>query len=308
MRTIVINIGETAGTATVPDKVVYAFNPNYVSIDLSDNYTGVLQLTVSDGTMSYGIEVTVFSGRAKCYISRLLQILFCDYVTMRSIAVTVTISTREGNKLTSFDILALWASLEAGYEYGYYLPIVSDRNGGRRKREIVWFTGLPFKVSLFSEEDGIHEVAPSEVSDSNISLIKNSAMDGTYLRWIDSYGFWQYYLFDTGQRQSKNKLSSIAIDAEYSVAGVNHQALRYSHVENTDTIKCCAISIKKEILAYVETIYKSPHIDLYVGKTSVGEVWKPVNIVAGSVNVSPDGKLFDYEISFTLPETQVQEI
>lgn len=301
--------GGLSGTASVPNGVVYAFNPNYVVVNITGEYTGLVKLEVSAGSSSYEIDVTVYKGKAKTYISRLLQILFDDYVNTRSKTVTVTIKSKDGSTMGSNSFLALWASVEAGMDYGYYLPIVNDRNGaGREVREIVWFTQLPFEVSLFSSSNGIYEVKPSEVSDSKIKLIADDSYEGTYLRWIDNYGFWQYFLFDTGTRQSKNKLGKVSVDAEYSFAGVNHQALRYNHVENTDTIKCCAVNLRREVLAYVETIFKSPHIELYIGRTSNGQVWKPVNIDAGSANVAADKRLYDYEISITLPETQVQTI
>ena len=308
MRTINISGGGLSGSATIPDAVVYAFNPNYVELSLS-GFTGVVKLVASSGGREYDIDVTVFNGSARCYVSRLLQLFFDDYVNTRSKSVTLSIRTEEGVSAGSASCMVLWAALEAGLEYGYYLPVVSDRNGGgKRLREIVWFTGLPFKVSLFSASSGITEADPSSVNDAGIRLIRDSSMEGTYLRWIDNYGFWQYYLFDSGQRKSKNKLGGVSVDAEYSVSGVRHQAQRHTHIENTDTIKCCAVNLKKEILAYVETIYKSPHIELYVGKVDGTEVWKPVSIEAGNLTVAADKKLYDYEISVTLPETQVQTI
>lgn len=307
MRTISLSGGGLSGTANIPDSIAYAFNPNYVELTISGSFTGKVKLAVSSGS-SHEIDVTVYHGKAKVYISRLIQILFDDYVNTRSKNVTVVLRTADGVDIGSFTCLALWASVEAGMEYGYYLPIVSDRNGGgKRIREVIWFTKLPFKVSLFDSSSGIREVSPSNVT-GNVRLIRDDSYEGTYLRWIDNYGFWQYFLFDAGTRQSKNKLGSVAVDAEYSIGGVNHQALRNTHIENTDTVKCCAVNLRPEILSYVETIYKSPHIEMYVGNTSYGEVWKPVNIVAGTLNVAADQKLYDYEISFTLPETQVQTI
>lgn len=310
MKTISISGGSqgVSGTVSVPDGAVYAFNPNYVTFSIG-SYTGVLKLAVSDGSHSYEIDVTAFNGSAKCYVSRLLQLLFDNYVSVRSKTVTMTFKDSDGSVLGSTTMMVLWASLEAGLEYGYYLPVVSDRNGGgKRIREIVWFTGLPFKVSLFSPTSGIYEVSPSDVSASEIKIIRDASMEGTYLRWIDNYGFWQYYLFDNGQRKSKNKLGKVTVDVEYSVGGTLHHAERTTHIENTDTVKCCAVNLRKEILAYVETIYKSPHIEVYVGKVSGTEVWKPVNIDAGTVTIAADKILYDYEISFTMPETQVQTI
>ncbi len=304
MRTVSLSGGGLTGSASIPDAVVYAFNQNYVELAVG-TYTGILKLAVSDAINSFEIDVSVLNGGAKCFISRLLQLLFTNYVTTRSKTVTISIKTNEGVTMGSGNCLVLWAAVEAGMEYGYYLPITSDiYGGGARKREIIWFTAFPFTVSVFSNASGISEVTPANVSDANIRLIQNSEKVGKYLRWIDCYGFIQYFLFALGTRQSKNKLGSTSIDAEYTVNGVTHYAQRATHVQNTDTIKCCAVNLRKEILAYVETIYKSPHIELYMGNN----VWKPVNIDDGTVSINEQDRLYDYEISITLPDTQVQTI
>lgn len=299
MRTINL----TGGTASIPDSIVYAFNPNYVEINLSGQ-SGVVKLRVSDGSKDYEIDATLYNGKAKCYVSRLLQLLFDDYVNTRSKSVTITVTDAEGASLGSGTCTVLWAALEAGMTYGYYLPIATDVNwAGKALREVVWFKNFPQKISYLND-GAIVDAELSQFSREGIKVIPCNDKDGTYLRWIDNYGFWQYFLFDSGKRKSKNKLGSTAIDAEYSVSGVRHQARRYTHVENTDTVTCCAVSLRKEILAYVETIYKSPHIDFYVGNN----VWKPVTIASGTVQIDADKKLYDYEISFTMPENQVQTI
>ena len=133
--------------------------------------------------------------------------------------------------------------------------------------------------------------------------------DGIYLLWIDQYGFWQYFLFAEGTRKSKNSQSKITVDAEYEQSGRYHEAIRNAHVDNTDTIKCSAMNLKKDILAYVETIYKSPHIEMYIGKDfNENEMWVPVNIASGTVDIVADKQLYDYEVSITLPDTASQTI
>lgn len=132
---------------------------------------------------------------------------------------------------------------------------------------------------------------------------------GIYLRWIDQYGFWQYYLFAKGERQSKNKMSSTEVDAEFSQNGICYGATRYLTVENTDTIACCATNLSDEILAYVETIYKSPHIEMYVGKDYDGnELWQPVNLDAGTTKIAADMRLTDYEITLSMQQTPTQTL
>lgn len=133
---------------------------------------------------------------------------------------------------------------------------------------------------------------------------------GYYIRWIDQFGFLQYFLFVKGQRTSKNKVSSNEIDFERQYNGMYFgNIVRYQQVTNTDTVKCAAVNLPERVLAYVETIVKSPYVDLYLGKDKYGnEIWLPINIVSGSYKVEADKILQDYEISFTLPETVTQSL
>lgn len=464
------NSGNISGSILFPDSVVYVFNPNYVELNL-DTYRGKLVLSVTGETVNYDIDVMLFKGKARCYISRLMQLLFTNYIATRSMEQTITVKMQDGSTLATVKVLALWAAVEHGMKFGYYLPFDYDRNQKPSHiREVIWFKNLPFRVSLFrisksynaygksdnnaikmiysggelvwnntkkdsaqmvqtingvttptsssmrldsghlaeagfvvnTEKSGItdnselniasgtsqsasimsnviyKEKAPEfffnydELINSGLDIIsyvslysgkygifelmpssmfpntkkqlvytimqdipENAKFDtkfdikfgeitnfayivrltvcedteGIYLRWIDQYGFWQYYLFIKGTRTSKNTISKIAIDAEYSKDGIYFEAKRNNHLDNTDTQKCCAVNMRKEILAYVETIYKSAHVEMYLGKDINGsEMWKPVNIVADKVDIKTDNQLFDYEISFTMPSTISQTL
>lgn len=142
----------------------------------------------------------------------------------------------------------------------------------------------------------------------NLQIDKSTA--GYYFRWIDQFGFLQYYLFVKGERTSKNKLSSNELGYEQQYNGMYFgNIIRYQQVTNQDTVKCSAVNLSERVLAYVETIIKSPYVDLYLGKDKRGtEIWLPVNVVAGSYKVSANRILRDYEISFTLPETATQSL
>ena len=133
---------------------------------------------------------------------------------------------------------------------------------------------------------------------------------GHYLRWIDRFGMFQYFLFVKGKETMKNKLSSNTVVEDYTVGGMyfaNHE--RNIHIEGTKTVKCCAVSLPQEIYDYVSSIITSPIIDLYMGKTRFGdEMWVPVNIVAANHDFKPDELLHDLEISFTLPPVNAQTL
>lgn len=143
-----------------------------------------------------------------------------------------------------------------------------------------------------------------------INLCISNDTAGYYLRWIDRFGCFQYFLFKKGKETIKNKLSGSSICEQDLNAGMwfpNNN--RDIHISGTKTCKCCATSIEDDIYAYVSTIITSPVIDLYLGKNRYGEeMWVPVNIVASSHNYIPKDVLHDLEISFTMPDIQAQSL
>lgn len=142
------------------------------------------------------------------------------------------------------------------------------------------------------------------------NLIVNNDTAGYYLRWIDRFGCFQYFLFTKGEATVKNKLSGnsfVEMEANDGMWFPNH--VRDIHVSATDTRKCQANSLTDDIYAYVSSIITSPIIDLYLGKTKVGEeIWCPVNIVASSHKHKPRNVLHNLEISFTMPDIQAQTL
>lgn len=132
---------------------------------------------------------------------------------------------------------------------------------------------------------------------------------GYYLRWIDRFGFYQFYLFAKGDVTTKNKLSSDTIEdmGDYSMYFNNWQ--RSTQVTAEKKVKCCAENMQESVYAYVETVLTSPISDLYMGKTKGGrEMWMPVQIVAGTAKKTPHKPLLDLEIEIQLPTIEPQSL
>lgn len=142
------------------------------------------------------------------------------------------------------------------------------------------------------------------------NLVINNATAGYYLRWIDRFGCFQYYLFTKGETTLKNKLSGNTMTETESNNGMwfpNH--IRDISISATDTRKCSANGMSDDIFAYVSSVLTSPIIDLYLGKARNGEeIWVPVNIVAGSYKHKERNVLHSLEISFTMPDPQAQTL
>ena len=150
----------------------------------------------------------------------------------------------------------------------------------------------------------------SKIIYETVNLHICNDQDGIYLRWIDRFGFVQSYLFVEGESTVKSKASTNVIQVERMVNGLNFGGLeRPIDITNTETRKCCAVNLPKQILEYVKTIVNAPIVDLYLGKNKAGtELWLPVNVADGSYKTDPDTMLSDYEITIQLPENISQSL
>lgn len=143
-----------------------------------------------------------------------------------------------------------------------------------------------------------------------VNLKVSNETAGYYLRWIDSCGELQYFLFTNRIVTQKNTLASDSIADMERVGPMWYpEHSRRTQVSSVITCKCSAVSLPRNIYEYVATIVTAPIIDLYIGKSASGrEIWVPVNIVAASYDYDTIKPLNDLTIAFTLPEHKSQNL
>lgn len=365
MREVEISSDGYSGKAVFPDEYIFAFNPNYADVTVTD-LTNPVTVKVASTAASYEVEATPYNNNVKVYISRLVQLLFTDSFNVRSIDITIS-AIVGGTTLASVTAVALWSGLQIGDQLGKYGFYVFDGlQSLNHIRKVTWFKNFPFKVSMFKgtdsndviindggtkttktvENGGIFDLTPSDDfqgtesemrysvnitsetmttfetvfdytftnSYNNINEIVQLKVDtstaGYYIRWIDRFGFLQYYLFTKGERTNKTKQDDIEIDDEKNYNGMYFGNLtRLRQITNSTSIKCSAVLLDKNTLPYVETVICSPYVDLYLGKDKDGtEIWLPIKVSAGSYKVAAKGELKDYEITIELPDTITQTL
>lgn len=367
------DIGITNGTIQFPNAYCFVFNPNYVFFELGTE-TSSVSVEITDGLSTYSVSCSLFKGSGRCYISRLMELLFVnEYLETRSASVTINIkSSNEGALISSSTTIAIWGSMKVGDTFGggtMLNNLYSADNHAKFMREVVWFKKFPFKVSMFSpsasksltlKEDkgtekvvqettkaGIFEVVLTETKttkkellykieleaeivkssftnvfdktftgaqykylDELLRVIVSNDKEGYYLRWIDQYGFLEYWLFKKSTLTNKNKLGNTTIEEDKPIDGIfypNHE--RTTHIDNTRTIKCGATNLTKGQYKTVESIVASPHIDLFKGYSmDKKEIWIPVNVTAGSYKKNEQKVLQDFELQITLPDTASQSL
>lgn len=367
------DIGITNGTIQFPNAYCFVFNPNYVFFELGTE-TSSVSVEITDGLSTYSVSCSLFKGSGRCYISRLMELLFVnEYLETRSASVTINIrSSNEGALISSSTTIAIWGSMKVGDTFGggtMLNNLYSADNHAKFMREVVWFKKFPFKVSMFSpsasksltlKEDkgtekvvqettkaGIFEVvltgtkttkkellykieleaeivkssftnvfdktftgAQYKYLDELLRVIVSDDKEGYYLRWIDQYGFLEYWLFKKSTLTNKNKLGNTTVEEDKPIDGIfypNHE--RTTHIDNTRTIKCGATNLTKGQYKTVESIVASPHIDLFKGYSmDKKEIWIPVNVTAGSYKKNEQKVLQDFELQITLPDTASQSL
>lgn len=362
----------SSGSITFPNEYVFAFNPNYIDFNLDSSVTSV-NVSVKGNGKEFNIVCSLYRGKGKCYISRMLQLLFDDDVlTTRVISASIDVST-DTEYLQSDTFYVMWGCIRLGDPFGlgetitkFQIPFAAGMKHVRFLREVKWFKKFPFSVSFFAQLSSgntltatidrtktinvnranvpIFEVAPP--SDAKTNILYNINLDkevlestfptifdetfsktykyvdesvlvtisneteGYYIRWIDQFGFIQYWLFKKGNITNKNKQGSNTKPVQKELNGIYYGNIeRVTSIENTETRKCAAINLNENMVRTVETIIKSPYVDLFLGYNQNNqEVWLPINVVAGSYKVSPNKVLQDYEIQFTMPDTASQSL
>lgn len=367
-------LGIVNGTIQFPNDYCFTFNPNYVFLELGTDITSVV-VEVSDGNSIYQVECSLYKGSGRCYISKLLELLFDkDYLSKRSSSVTIRVyyNDEDRTEIERSSTIAIWGSMKVGDTFGggtMLANLYNASNHAKFIREVVWFKNFPFKVSMFSpsasksltlKEDrgtekviqettkaGIFEVvltgttttkkellykieleaetvkssftnvfdktftgAQYKFLDELLKVVVSDDKEGYYIRWIDQYGFLEYWLFKKSTLTNKNKLGDTSIEADKPIDGIffpNHE--RTTHIENSTTIKCGAVNLTRGQYKTVQTILSSPHVDLFKGYSmDREEIWIPINVVAGSYKKDETKELQDFELQITLPDTASQSL
>ena len=151
-----VNGVERSGTVKYPDLWCFAFNPNYIEIDLNDeSANNVLAVSLQSDSGNYTLNASLFHGKASVYISKTLQLLIGKPEKVRS--ATVYISLNDGDvKMLASDLTlnAVWGSVKIGEQFGKYGAFKWNGKDLSHIRNVVWFRNFPFYVSMFRAESG----------------------------------------------------------------------------------------------------------------------------------------------------------
>lgn len=138
------------GNITYPDRIVFAYNPNYIILDNMLNDETAKILFVNQGTQKeFEINVSMVKGHAEVYISKFLRLLFGVRDQERRYVSLLVIVTVRGIQQV-IDLSCIYGSLNIGERFGQIGSFAYDEKEGFFTRRVRWFKNYPFKVSIFS--------------------------------------------------------------------------------------------------------------------------------------------------------------
>lgn len=142
-----------------------------------------------------------------------------------------------------------------------------------------------------------------------VSVAIDERAQGYYLRWVDTSGLLQYYLFAEGTDTEKTKDSG-TMSMEMQRGGVYYnRAARVYGKERTHTKKICASLVPECEQRMVQSIGAAIVCDLYQGKDGNGQdLWMPVLVNGGSLSVRECRGMQDIEIEIEIPSGAVQRL
>lgn len=195
---------------------------------------------------------------------------------------------------------------------GFYSFLPEDIFGNPSHDSDLGFdmSGNYARISVFDEtfDYTFRTLADSGTGNENMIICDDTC--GHYLRWVDTQGYLQYFLFRKGTRTYKTTLGNDKVIDDVPYNGMYFPNLgRTINIDVTETYKCCATGLPPEIYCWVRSVITSPIVDLFLGWDSKdNEIWIPVKIQATSYNYKYKEKIHDLELTFKVPGYVAQSL
>lgn len=215
-----------------------------------------------------------------------------------------------------------YANIEASVDGSPYTEIERFSDGIKYNIDITRLNAKK-KITFRLREDEDYKIfdytfddtfGPQQVNlYNNLDIVVNVAdcpNKGYYLRWINQYGEYNYYLFQSGAESIVTKDNSIEVEFGFYSTEIE----RNYHIGTGKTIgkdierslKLFVPLVDSDTFKLLSGLIKSPIVDMFVGYDDLGDSnWINVSIQAGTFTRSND-ILQDFECTLIFNKEQVQ--
>lgn len=147
MRTISF----AGGSINIPDRVVFAYNPNYFIFSGLNNGIDNVSISFANPNLSsdpIDINVALINRSGEVYISKFLQLLLKGD---RSVKLYATV--KAGSFTEQIEMLCIDGSLGIGKRFGEIGSFAYNADEKYFVRRVRWFKNFPFWVSIFADNN-----------------------------------------------------------------------------------------------------------------------------------------------------------
>ncbi|NDW09498.1 hypothetical protein [Dysgonomonas sp. 520] len=203
-----------------------------------------------------------------------------------------------------------------GGKYNTYIhPYIAESHS---KKSVITILGKPEagqEASLFDYTFD-YTFRKEAVNDINIIIdVEDCQQDGFYLRWINRYGEWNYYLFHKKGESTQTSDSSVVFDQYFTSVSLDD-----NNGYHPGTGKPIGKEVKKSIQLYASLVdantfdflsqmVQSPVVDLLVdyNRSTDRSKWVGVKTQAGTFGKS-NQHLQDFEFTLVMPDVFTQKL
>lgn len=175
-----------------------------------------------------------------------------------------------------------------------------------RKVYLTWFKGFPFDVGFFKEttgnltitqgasnetvsfpkytgrllmSDGFHHIETfvaidigentitfNSTSTMTLMLTKKQNICGVYLKWINMYGKWNYWLFNQKDKRQLVTKDSKDIFNDFSNVGENRSPYLSTGKQSKEVVSLHCQGVTENEMYYLKHLFESPKVFLWTGE------------------------------------------
>lgn len=141
-----IGVWNYGGSIAYPDEVSFAYNPNFVIVNFAGDIVPEYVIIEFGGK---NIEVALYNGYAKAYISGIMTLMFQYIAIERARRTYLRIKTPDGDLLLQDAVTVVCGVLRMDQRINDNGAYIYDKNKECYTRKLQWFKNFPMLVSVF---------------------------------------------------------------------------------------------------------------------------------------------------------------
>lgn len=153
-------------------------------------------------------------------------------------------------------------------------------------------------------QNGVNDLDFDEVFNIRLNKITNFCTDGVYIKWINSLGGWNYWLFSKGQTQTKTKDNG-SLNNDFENLEDTISPLVSLGKTSANTIKVQQKRIISQDKILLSDLLDSAKVYLFTGtpfSQNTFNDWIEVNLTNGSFTIeNPRSNMYQFDFTLELP-------